>query len=111
MLMFFGLYQPMLAGMARLDFSVLIPMGIGACLIVFTLSKAMNSLFAKHYSLASHIILGIVLATTVVIVPTDFAGAGEIAVCIGCVLGGIAAAIGINRVCDKIAAQRMEENN
>ena len=111
MLIFFGLYQPMLAGMARLDFSVLIPMGIGACLIVFTLSKAMNSLFAKHYSLASHIILGIVLATTVVIVPTDFAGAGEIAVCIGCVLGGIAAAIGINRVCDKIAAQRMEENN
>ena len=111
MLIFFGLYQPMLAGMARLDFSVLIPMGIGACLIVFTLSKAMNSLFAKHYSLASHIILGIVLATTIVIVPTDFAGAGEIAVCIGCVFGGIAAAIGINRVCDKIAAQRMEENN
>ena len=111
MLIFFGLYQPMLAGMARLDFSVLIPMGVGACLIVFTLSKAMNSLFAKHYSLASHIILGIVLATTVVIVPTDFAGAGEITVCIGCVLGGIAAAIGINRVCDKIAAQRMEEKN
>ncbi len=110
MLIFFGLYQPMLAGMARLDFSVLIPMGIGACLIVFTLSKAMNSLFAKHYSLASHIILGVVLATTVVIVPTDFAGTGAAAVCIACVIGGIGAAIGINRICDKIAAQRSSEN-
>ena len=111
MLIFFGLYQPMLAGMARLDFSVLIPMGIGACIIVLTLSKAMNSLFARHYSLASHIILGIVLATTVAIVPGDFAGGAEIAVCAVCIAAGIGAAIGINRICDRIAVQRMEENN
>lgn len=117
MLIFLGLYQPMLEGMARLDFGVLIPLGIGACLIVFTISRAVNSFFAKHYSLASHIILGIVLATTVVIMPTDFARAGngtvtgEIAVCVACIAGGIAAAAGINRICDQIAAQRTEENN
>lgn len=110
MLIFFGLYQPMLAGMARLDFSVLIPMGVGACIIVLTLSKAMNSLFARHYSLASHIILGIVLATTVAIVPRDFAGGAEIAVCAVCIAAGIGAAIGINRICDRIAVQRTEEN-
>ena len=111
MLIFFGLYQPMLAGMARLDFSVLIPMGVGACIIVLTLSKAMNSLFARHYSLASHIILGIVLATTVAIVPGDFAGGAEITVCAVCIAAGIGAAIGINRICDRIAVQRTEENN
>lgn len=111
MLIFFGLYQPMLAGMARLDFSVLIPMGIGACIIVFTLSKAVSSLFARHYSLASHVILGIVLATTVAIVPADFAGAAEIAVSATCIAAGLAAAIGINRICSRIAEQRMEDNN
>lgn len=111
MLIFLGLYQPMLAGMARLDFSVLIPLGIGALAVVLTLSRAVNALFNKHYSLASHIILGIVAATTVVIVPTDFAGAGQLAVCGACVIAGIVAAIAISRICDKIAAQRMEENN
>ena len=111
MLIFLGLYQPMLAGMARLDFSVLIPLGIGALAVVLTLSRAVNALFNKHYSLASHIILGIVAATTVVIVPTDFAGAGQLAVCGACVIAGIVAAIAISRICNKIAAQRMEENN
>ena len=111
MLIFLGLYQPMLAGMARLDFGVLIPLGIGALAVVLTLSRAVNALFNKHYSLASHIILGIVAATTVVIVPTDFAGAGQLAVCGVCVIAGIGAAIAISRICDKIAAQRMEENN
>ena len=111
MLIFLGLYQPMLAGMAHLDFSVLIPLGIGALAVVLTLSRAVNALFNKHYSLASHIILGIVAATTVVIVPTDFAGAGQLAVCGACVIAGIVAAIAISRICDKIAAQRMEENN
>ena len=111
MLIFLGLYQPMLAGMARLDFSVLIPLGIGALAVVLTLSRAVNALFNKHYSLASHIILGIVAATTVVIVPTDFSGTGQLAVCGACVIAGIGAAIAISRICDKIAAQRMEENN
>ena len=111
MLIFLGLYQPMLAGMARLDFSVLIPLGIGALAVVLTLSRAVNALFNKHYSLASHIILGIVAATTVVIVPTDFAGVRQLAVCGVCVIAGIGAAIAISRICDKIAAQRMDENN
>ena len=111
MLIFFGLYQPMLEGMARLDFGVLLPLGIGACLVVFTLSRAVNRFFTNNYALASHIILGIVAATTLVIVPTDFAGAGQLAVCAVCIAGGIAAAVGINRLCDSIAAQRTAENN
>ena len=110
MLIFFGLYQPMLEGMARLDFGVLIPLGVGACLIVFTLSRAVSRFFHSHYALASHMILGIVLATTVVIIPAEFSHAGEMAVCAICILGGIGAAIGINRICSGIAAQRSGEN-
>ena len=110
MLIFFGLYQPMLVGMARLDFSVLIPLGIGACLIVFTLSRAVNRFFEKHYALASHIILGIVIATTVMIVPTEFSGTSGLLICLACAAGGVLAAAGINRLCSRIAEQRMAEN-
>lgn len=110
MLIFFGLYQPMLEGMARLDFSVLIPLGIGACLIVFTLSRAVNHFFAKHYALASHIILGIVVATTVMIVPTKFSGTSGLLICLACAAGGVLAAAGLNRLCSRIAEQRMAEN-
>lgn len=110
MLIFFGLYQPMLVGMARLDFGVLLPLGIGACLIVFTLSRAVNRFFAKHYALASHIILGIVVATTVMIIPTDFSSARGLLLCLICIAGGVLAAVGINRLCNGIAAQRMAEN-
>lgn len=110
MLIFFGLYQPMLEGMARLDFAVLIPLGLGACLIVFTLSKAVSRFFAKHYALASHIILGIVLATTVMIIPANFSGSSAILLCLGCLAAGIVAAAGINRLCSRIAAQQMRES-
>ena len=110
MLIFFGLYQPMLVGMARLDFSVLIPLGIGACLIVFTLSRAVNRFFEKHYALASHIILGIVIATTVMIVPTEFSGTSGLLICLACTAGGVLAAAGINRLCSRIAEQKMAEN-
>lgn len=106
MLIFIGLYQPMLAGMARLDFAVLIPMAIGGCAVVLTLSKLMNCLFERHYSMANHFILGIVLATTLVIVPTDVSGTGQIALCVLCVVAGIVAAIGLNKFCNKLAAQR-----
>lgn len=106
MLIYLGLYQPMLDGMAKLDLGVIIPLGIGACAVVFTLSRAVNKLFAKHYSLASHIILGIVVATTVPIIPRKFGSTGELILDLFCIIGGIAAAIGINRLCEKIAAQR-----
>lgn len=110
MLIFFGLYQPMLEGMARLDFSVLIPLGIGACLIVFTLSRAVNRFFEKYYALASHIILGIVIATTVMIVPTKYSGTSGLLICLACTAGGVLAAAGLNRLCSRIAEQRMAEN-
>ena len=50
MLIYFGLYQPMLDGMAKLDPGVILPLAIGACAVVFTLSKGVNKLFALHYS-------------------------------------------------------------
>lgn len=106
MLIYFGLYQPMLEGMAKLDFFVLLPLAVGACAVVFTLSRAVSNLFARHYALASHIILGIVVATTVPIIPRHVDSISGFFIYLACIAGGIAAALGINRLCEKIAAQR-----
>ena len=57
LLMPLGLYTPFIDGIGHLDFSVLIPGGIGALLTVILLAKAINALFTHYYSLAFHGIL------------------------------------------------------
>ncbi len=106
MLIFFGLYQPMLAGMAHLDLGVLVPLAIGACAVVFTLSRVVGHLFERWYALASHCILGLVAATTVMILPTRFQGAGEVLLDLLCMAGGLVAAYGIGRLTARVAASR-----
>ena len=69
LLMPLGLYTPFIDGIGHLDFSVLIPGGIGALLTVILLAKAVNALFTHYYSLAFHGIVGIVIAATVMIIP------------------------------------------
>lgn len=70
LLLFFGLYQPMLEGISKLDFYVLVPMGIGMVVCVLLLSKAVGFAYKKYYSVVSHSVLGIVAATAVMIMPT-----------------------------------------
>lgn len=72
LLMPLGLYQPFVDGIGNLDFSVLIPGGIGALLTIILLSNVINALFKKHYSVSFHAIIGIVIMATIMIIP--FAG-------------------------------------
>lgn len=75
LLLFFGLYQPMLADISSFDFAVLLPMGIGMALTVLLLSKGVEKLYSKFYNTASHVLLGIVAATTVMVIPEDMRAA------------------------------------
>ena len=68
-LMPLGLYTPFVDGIGHLDMGVLIPGGLGALITVILLAKAVNALFDRHYSLAFHAIIGIVIAATVMIIP------------------------------------------
>ncbi|MGN0307621.1 MAG: undecaprenyl phosphate translocase family protein, partial [Lachnospiraceae bacterium] len=61
--------EPFVAGIGHIDFSVLIPGGIGAVATVILLSRAINALFKRYYSLAFHSIIGIVIAATIIIIP------------------------------------------
>ncbi len=94
LLMPLGLYEPFVAGIGHMDFGVLIPGGIGAILTIILFAKAVNMLFDKHYSLAFHAILGVVIAATVIIIPFDsFTGVGIGLINIVCIGVGVIAAL------------------
>ncbi len=69
LLLFFGLYQPMLAGIAGFNLAVLVPLGIGMAACVLLLSRIIERTYQKHFSIVSHGILGIVAATALMILP------------------------------------------
>jgi len=71
LLLFFGLYQPMLEGISLLNFKVIMPMVVGIILSVLLLSKLVENAYKKNYSIISHGVFGIVVATTVMLIPFD----------------------------------------
>lgn len=71
-----GLYQAMADGFKTFDLSVIIPIGLGGLLTVILLSKLVKRIFDSHYSQFFHFIVGIVAASTVLVIPTDYDGFG-----------------------------------
>jgi len=80
-LIYFGLYDKMAAGISRLDFGVIIPILIGGVLCVLIFARLVSLLFKKHYAVMYHLILGIVVGSTIAIIPRGVTGVGVIAVC------------------------------
>ena len=68
-LLYMGIYQPMMDKMGQIDLMTLIPVILGALLCLLLLSKAFDTLFDKAYAGMYHSILGIILASTAMIVP------------------------------------------
>jgi putative membrane protein len=79
-LIYLGLYQPMASGIRHLDLGVIIPLILGVTLIVLVLAKLISWLFKKFYAFMYHFILGIVVGSTIVIIPGGVSG-WTIAVC------------------------------
>ena len=71
-LIYLGMYEAMIVGFKGLDMGVLLPLvaGVGLCMLAF--SKLMDMLIEKVHTPLFHIVFGIVIASTVMIVPTDF---------------------------------------
>ncbi len=68
-LLYMGIYGVMMQRIGGLDFAVLIPVVIGALLCFLLLSKAFDRLFAKAYAGIYHFIIGLVIASTIMIIP------------------------------------------
>ena len=67
-LVFLGLYQQMIAALSSFDLPALLPVLIGI-LGIIPFARLINLLFARHYAVSFHAIIGIVAASTVMIVP------------------------------------------
>lgn len=99
LLMPLGLYTPFVDGLGNLNFSVIVPAGIGAVITVICLAKAVDALFDRFYPYAFHAIIGIVIAATIMIVPFgSFAvSVGAAVVNIVCLVVGVIAALALDK--------------
>lgn len=73
-IVYMGLYEKMSDGFKSLDFGVIIPLAIGGLLTIVLLSKLIEGIFRRQYAQFFHFIFGVVLASTIQIIPRDYAG-------------------------------------
>ncbi|WP_122646755.1 DUF368 domain-containing protein [Enterococcus mediterraneensis] len=102
-LVYMGMYKAMSDGIKELNFGVIIPIGIGGIVTVLGLSKVMDYIFSKAYPQLFHFILGVVFASTVMIIPTDYQGfsAGSYIGCIVLCIAGAALGAWMSKLEDK----------
>lgn len=99
-LIYLGLYQPMASGIRQLDFGVIIPLILGAVVCVFGLARLVSWLFKKFYAFMYHFILGIVVGSTLAIIPSGVSG-WTILVCALLFLFGAACSFGLSKLDEK----------
>ncbi|KAA9178524.1 DUF368 domain-containing protein [Enterococcus durans] len=75
-LVYMGLYKAMADGFKEMRLDVILPIALGGIVCVLGLSKIMDYIFSKAYSKLFHFILGVVFASTIMIIPTDYSGLG-----------------------------------
>lgn len=102
LLLFLGLYQPMSAGIAALDISVLGPFAIGIVATVVLLARLVNHLFEKHYGVAFYCVIGFVIASTIPIIPLSFSGIGEALLSLAAAAAGFAGSFLMDRWSEKL---------
>ena len=95
-LLYMGLYEPMTAGIAALDFGVILPLLLGLLITVLSLARFVNALYEKHYAVVSRFILGFVVASSLKIVPASFESPGSLVFSLLCFGAGFAIARGMD---------------
>lgn len=100
-LLFFGLYQPLSAGIASLNPVVLVPFAIGILATVSLLARFVSHLFEHHHGIAFYCVIGFVIASTVPIIPLSFASFSEASLCLLAAALGFAGAYLMDRWSDK----------
>jgi putative membrane protein len=71
-LIYLGLMKGLLEGIKSLDIMILVPLVFGAVLCVYPLSKLIEYLFKAAYKITYHVIIGIIIASTLIIIPDEF---------------------------------------
>lgn len=96
-LIYMNLYEPLTGAIGDLNFSILIPVSFGAILCVILFSKLINHLMNLYYTTIFHFILGIVIASTVIIFPSleQFSALSFIEIAFAFLLFGLGLCLGL----------------
>jgi len=103
-LIYIGLYQPMASGIRHLDLGVIVPLMLGGLACVLLLARFISWLFKKFYATMYHIILGIVIGSTIAIIPSGVTG-WVIAVCAGLFIVGAMISFALAKLDEKYSRQ------
>lgn len=104
LLLFFGIYEKMSEGISHLDFGVLVPLGIAMLATLLLFSKLMELVFDRFHSVVSHCVIGFIVATTIMILPSFNTSFVNVFVYIGCIILGAVASFFFSKACNKIRA-------
>ena len=97
LLLLLGLNVPMTEGLGALDPYVVIPWLAAIVVTVLLLAKAVERFFRRHYSVAYHCVIGVVIASTIPIIPIRYASARQGLLCLVLAVLGFLAAWGMDR--------------
>ncbi|MBM3137961.1 MAG: DUF368 domain-containing protein [Chloroflexi bacterium] len=99
-LIYLGLYQAMASGIKQLDLSVILPIMAGVVIVILVFAKLISWLFRKSYTVMYHLILGIVVGSTLAIIPRGVNG-WTIAVCALLFAVGAASSYALSKLDEK----------
>ena len=68
-------------------------------------AKLIDSLFEKHFSLANHAVIGLVLASTLMIIPRSYASFGQFIGCLALAVVGFGIAWWLGEWGEKVRPQ------
>lgn len=71
-LLYMGMYGTMIDAFQHMNLLTLVPIAVGGVLCMLLFSKVVDMLFQKTYAGLFHVILGVVIASTLMIVPLDY---------------------------------------
>lgn len=111
LLLFFGIYGKMSEGISKLSLSVIVPLGIAMLLTLVLMSRLMKLVFDKQHSIASHCVIGFVIATTILLVPSFNTSITNILTYCVSILCGIVVGYFFTYICDKIKKKAESEEN
>ena len=101
-LIYFGMYKPMVDGFKTMDIFILFPILFGFAACIFSLSHLIAILLKKYYAGLFHFVVGIVLASTLMIIPVNFNYLSYgVFVCVIAMLAGIALGFWMSRLEEK----------
>ena len=106
LLIFFGLYQQMLNGISNFSLPVLLPLALGMGICLFALSKIVSRAYQKWYTQFSHAIIGIISASTIMIVPYDMIHSpSDVLSGMICSAAGFFLSFTAGKICSKLSIQ------